>query len=205
MTESNSDTQEDSGSIDYKDAETLRRLYYDEELSTNDIAELAGVTGGTIRNWMERHGIERRDRYDAAGMKNRVEWANFYVDKDGYEVWQSAYQGTTDRATVHNLLLIAEGEDPHDVYSDGTEGHHRISIPWLNTPCNVELLTVGQHRSHHSRGERHHKSKLSDEDVREIRRLSDQGLNSFEVAERFDVSPSMVRYISRGERWSHVE
>lgn len=45
----------------YKDAETLRRLYHEEELSQPEIGERFGVSHVTIGNWMERLGVETRE------------------------------------------------------------------------------------------------------------------------------------------------
>ncbi len=204
MSENATNSQDSNGSIDHTDPGTLRQLYHDEELSANQIGEMAGVTGAAVRYHMEKHDIERRDRYDAAGMRNRVEYADYRIDKDGYAIWQTAVDGTTKRATVHQLLCIALGDDPHEVYSDDTETHHKIPIPWLNTPENVELVTTGTHRTTHNQGERHHNASVSEPDAKEILRRLDRGETSFEVAADYDISPSAVRKIGHGENWSHL-
>lgn len=49
----------------YRNPSVLRSLYWGEQMSTSEIADRFGVTGSTIRKWMERHGIERRSRFDA--------------------------------------------------------------------------------------------------------------------------------------------
>jgi len=45
--------------------EELQRLYYDEELSLNEIARLYGVSRTTVIRWMNRHGIKRRNKREA--------------------------------------------------------------------------------------------------------------------------------------------
>jgi len=202
MTTNDPDNQE---RVDYTDEDTLRRLYYDEEQSTNDIAEMAGVTGGTIRNWMDCFDMDRRDRGEAAAMKNRVEYAQYVTDKDGYPVWKSWSGDSVTRLPVHHLMLVADGHDPHDVFSDDTEGHHKRPVPWLNTPDNLELLSTFDHQSHHNTGEAHDRAKLSNSDVREIRERMAAGETSFDLADEFGVSPSTIRYAKRGDNWSHVE
>lgn len=55
-----------------------------------------------------------------------------------------------------------------------------------------------------SRGERHHKTTLSNDDVREIRRLRGE-LSRREIADRFQVSKTVVRLIHRGDNWAWLE
>lgn len=53
----------------YTDAQVLRFLYWDCALSTYEIAERLEASEPTICNWMERHGIERRDSTTATKMR----------------------------------------------------------------------------------------------------------------------------------------
>jgi len=46
---------------DYQNAETLRRLYWGEKLSTVKISKRFDVTPRAISYWMEKHGIDRRE------------------------------------------------------------------------------------------------------------------------------------------------
>lgn len=46
----------------YTDADTLERLYWDERMTTYDIAEKFDVSGATIQNWMDKLGVEKRDK-----------------------------------------------------------------------------------------------------------------------------------------------
>lgn len=47
----------------YTDPDTLRRKYHDEEKSLSEIADEYDVNHNTIRDWMDKHGIERRERH----------------------------------------------------------------------------------------------------------------------------------------------
>lgn len=49
-------------SPDYTDADWLREQYYGQGKSMAAIGEACGVNNSTIQRWMDRHGIERRDR-----------------------------------------------------------------------------------------------------------------------------------------------
>lgn len=52
----------------HRDAEVLRRMYWDEELNTVQIAERLGISHSVIGLWMERLGIPRRDQALATHM-----------------------------------------------------------------------------------------------------------------------------------------
>jgi len=51
---------------------------------------------------------------------------------------------------VHQLLAVAEGADPYEVFSDGEHvTHHIIEVPWLNVGTNLEVIDTGTHSKHH--------------------------------------------------------
>lgn len=54
------------------------------------------------------------------------------------------------------------------------------------------------------RGERKHNAKLTDDDVREIRRLCSAGLSQRAIAAQFGVTQSIVSEILNSKRWAHV-
>lgn len=56
------DTANDNGDESYRNEETLRRLYWGEEMSMRDMAKRLGCSKTTIRDWMGRCGIESRPR-----------------------------------------------------------------------------------------------------------------------------------------------
>jgi len=59
------------GDRPYTDESWLREKYHKEQLSTQEVAELCGVSKETIRRWLDNHNIGTRDRSEAA--KLRVE------------------------------------------------------------------------------------------------------------------------------------
>lgn len=80
-----------------------------------------------------------------------------------------------------------------------------------NPPCcNPAHLFAGTHddnmadmaaKGRSLQGERHHKSKLTDDEVRAIRA---DGRMQIEIAEAFGVTQGLVGMIKRGELWKHV-
>lgn len=62
---SNSEAQSDGDREFYTDADWLREQYWDQEKTVAEISELAGVSGTTIKRWMNRHDIETRSFSEA--------------------------------------------------------------------------------------------------------------------------------------------
>ena len=108
--------------------------------------------------------------------------------------------------TVHKLVMIAfVGPVPA-----GHEINHINGIKTDNRLVNLEYCTKSHNNRHKvdvlglTRGETHGNSKITDEIVREIRRLGTTGLLHREIAARFDISRANVSLILRGEAWGHV-
>lgn len=59
-------------------------------------------------------------------------------------------------------------------------------------------------RAHVTSGESHPNAKLTDDDVRDIRRLAASGQTQRRIAHTFGVNPSAVSAIVRRARWAHV-
>lgn len=53
-------------------------------------------------------------------------------------------------------------------------------------------------------GTRHHNSRLTEDNVREIRRRAADGETQREIARRFSITQPAVGYIVRREQWRHV-
>lgn len=55
----------------YKDKDWLYQKYWGEELSTNQVGELCGVSGGTILNWMKKCGVKIRKVTESHSVKDK--------------------------------------------------------------------------------------------------------------------------------------
>lgn len=147
------------GSKAYQDEETLYRLYWDEGLSVSNIAGRMNTANSTILYWMDRHGIPRREQaeatravmrenynIDAASEARRVEYAS-YIVSEGYEIWKDQISG--EQVRIHQLLAIADGADPHEVFADETNCHHSTHHSRDNRPGVVEVMTRSEHMAYH--------------------------------------------------------
>lgn len=130
---------------DYTDADDLEYLYHERDLALREMEEYVGRSPRTIRTWMMKHGIEREDKND----KGRSPIAPFYHDDRGYEGWVAAGFGNRGHLRVHRLLAIAEGADPHQIFSGDYHVHHKNGIRWDNRPDNIEVMLQSEHARIH--------------------------------------------------------
>jgi transcriptional regulator with XRE-family HTH domain len=129
----------------YQEEEVLRQLYIEERMTQKEIGERFGVRRDAIRHWMKEHGIERRGK-EWGAMKP---YATYYIDGDGYPVWESGSEKFDNRAKVlvHRLAAVAwfgldAVKDNHVHHKNG----HRLDI----RESNLEPLTISDHSSHHA-------------------------------------------------------
>jgi len=140
----------------WRDEDTLRDLYWEHDLSQQEVAERLSCEPSVVTEWMGRLGIESRPRSIAVLQP----YASLRMDKRGHEVWRDSFDGQNIRVAVHQMLSIAEGADPHEVFADNTNVHHGVEdgrlpaaeIPWANWPGNIRLLTISEHTKHHNPG-----------------------------------------------------
>ena len=134
----------------HRDADVLCYFYHDSKMSTYEVAEELGISQGTVSNWLDKTGLGARDSSEM----NRVNRATFTpADSGGHENWTVNDPDGSTTTKVHQLLAVADGADPEDVWAEDTEVHHRTAVPWLNIEGGVEVLTAEEHRAVHREGE----------------------------------------------------
>lgn len=124
---------------------------------------------------------------------------------DGYRDVRIAVAGTEYRASANRIVWMASnGEIPEGIevnHRDGNREHNRLG--------NLELTTKGENLAHSYRelgrtrptGGKNPRSRLTAEQVAEIRRRGAGGEGRRPLARAFGVTPRAVRMILVGKSW----
>ncbi|WP_226041186.1 hypothetical protein [Natrinema sp. DC36] len=130
------------GSKRYEDEELLRKMYIDDEMSQSEIGDELDCSARTIGRKLDKYDIEARGPGGAG-----VPIASYVRDPRGYrKAW---CRDDNKGVYIHQLLVIANGEDPHAVFADGTEVHHINKHKQDNRPSNVKLMVDMEHQAEH--------------------------------------------------------
>tara|TARA_R110002012_G_scaffold33595_3_gene98194 strand:+ start:1140 stop:1346 length:207 start_codon:yes stop_codon:yes gene_type:complete len=66
-----------------------------------------------------------------------------------------------------------------------------------------DKITKGRHVGA-KKGEDHHRAKLVEWQIKEIKNLLNTGENQYKIAEMYGVSQTSINNIKTGKRWKHV-
>ena len=109
---------------------------------------------------------------------------------------------------VHSLVLSAF------VCPRPTQDHqaaHYIGVRWDNRLANLRWaspITNTADKKRHGTdqvGMKHHMRKISDDDVREIRRLRSIGVYCKDIAKKFGLHKAYISLVANGRRWGHIQ
>lgn len=140
---------------------------------------------GRVRSWVNKKGI-------------REEVPHFLsecITEQGYVVYQLRVDGANKRRRAHRLVLLAFcGESCLQVnHRNGDKTDNRLSnLEYVSAKENVRHSIEILKRIGGASGENHHKSRLTDVQVREVRSLASTGMTQRAIARRFRVSQSNV-------------
>lgn len=111
---------------------------------------------------------------------------------------------------VHQLVCAAfHGPRPspsHDVahYDGNCQNNRPDNLRWATRKENC-ADTARHGRTHRPQGEVHPRAKLTEGDVRNIRRLRQAGETQVYLARAFAISRWQLRKIISGESWGHID
>lgn len=124
----------------------------------------------------------------------------------GYRTVTLCHGGERSSMYVHHVVLNTFV----GTRLDGMECNHKNGDKADNRLDNLEWVTNGENMRHAAdhglipRGEGHRKAKLTESDVRDIRRLAACGRTPTHLAARFPVTRRHIRDIVRMRSWRHV-
>ncbi|MEU0912178.1 NUMOD4 domain-containing protein [Streptomyces althioticus] len=156
---------------------------------------------GRIRSWRKAGpGVGYRSNHPKV-LKPKV-------DRYGYFALSLSREGVRVSCTVHRLVYLAfKGLIP-----DGLVIRHLDGDQTHNVPGNLSLGTVKDNKADsikhgtHAKGETSGLAKLSDAQVREIRRLWATGdYTQTEIGKRFGVVQQLVSQIVHRQAWAHLD
>jgi len=123
----------------WKDEETLRELYVEQQLTTYEIGDKFGVSNTAIGRELKKYGIPRRRKLPT-----------YYTDTYGYERIHHQYEHNVTPLAVHRLVALADGKLSFEQFANSEMNvHHVNGIPWDNRPENLEVMTHEEHSRHH--------------------------------------------------------
>jgi len=126
------------------------------------------------------------------------------VNKYGYPRFR--YKGKMK--LVHRYMYERKyGEAPEDLLvCHKCDNRVCINLDHLFLGTNQDNMTdmCLKNRQNKIKGEKHYKSKLTEEQVREIR-FSSKGIYQDDLAKKYNVSQSVIGYIINNKIWKHVQ
>ncbi|MFB6236967.1 MAG: hypothetical protein ABEH81_01215 [Halopenitus sp.] len=186
-----------------KNEEWLYHKYHVEGYSQSEIADMVGCIYETVGNYMERHEIPTKldqtpeDRFwDKVDIGNEDECWEWKPKVGENRQPTFCIDGNSEQA----IRLVYQWEF-------GDPGDRRVVRSCENSICmNPNHLELGGRKVEiKDRGELHGNSKLTREEVEQLKKELESGAKTqTELAEEYGVSRMQVSNIKRGVNWSHV-
>lgn len=130
-------------------------------------------------------------------------------DRYGYPQVGLSKNGKYSCKRIHQLVAMEFVPNPHNLKEvnhkdENKSNNHADNLEWCTAQYN---LTYG-HRLDNSMGEKHHKHKLTEEQIKEIRRIyvkNDLEFGQSALSKKYGVSHQTIGFVVRHETWKHVK
>ncbi|MDO3651426.1 NUMOD4 domain-containing protein, partial [Nocardia mangyaensis] len=131
-----------------------------------------------------------------------------FISNQGYEIITLCNKGNTKKFSVHRLiadiLLKEYYVDGYIVnHIDGNKvNNHADNLKWCSYSENLKhAYDTGLNKA--KIGENHPSSKLNNKQINEVRDMLKSGQNYKTIADKFNVSTTLIGSINRGTRRKH--
>ena len=172
--------------------------------------------------WKDIEGYE--GLYQVSNLGNVKSWhthggkcgalLNTTLNKDGYCIVtlhkESKHKSYLVHRIVAYLFITNVHNKPHINHIDGNKQNNKINnLEWVTPIENyihaIKNDLINQSRITRHRGINHHKTKLNEQQVKEIYKLAiHDNIKMVDIAERYNISPSNVKNIKNKITWKHL-
>ncbi len=195
--------------------EDLYKLYWIDGLSQKEIGKIYGKSASWIHCQMKKYTVPARntgdiktrflyyvkipenpnDCWEWKGGKNENGYGKFHFNgglMSAHRVSYILYIGEFDRS----LYCLHKCDNPECVNPE------HLFLGNQNDNIN-DMKQKGRQRE--AKGEKNNRSKLTNEEVKEIKMLLLQGKTQVEIAKLFRTTQTNISYIKTGKLWKHIK
>lgn len=144
---------------------------------------------------------------DMGGYIKKVKIHNQQVNRYGYLHAKLCKYGKCNHRTVHRLVAKVFIPNPNNLtqvnHIDGNKMNNRVdNLEWVSPSGNIKhAYETGLMNSDHLKGSKHHKTKLTEQDVLDIR---ESNLKPKDLSKKYNISYSTVIDILNRKTWKHI-
>lgn len=151
-------------------------------------------------NWSDEHGYVKK-----------IKTKNLSKNRYGYITSKLCKLGKCRRLTVHRLVAKAFIPNPDNYtqvnHIDGDKTNNVVwNLEWVSQARNIQhAFETGLMTNDHLKGSNHHNAKLTEEDVKTMRRIYNEGNVTIKaLANKYNIGATTARDILKNRTWKNV-